>query len=289
MSPENNKNKTIRNLISVARDELNKSGAGEGNIDAQIFMMKAVNMDKTGILINPDYELTEEQLACFRTMVEKRKSGIPSQHIVGKCEFMGYDFFVDENVLIPRADTEVLVEKVLEFSAEKKFKNILDMCTGSGCIAISLVLNGVEKAVGADISQGALNIAEKNAEYNDVKNKTEFIHSDLFENIEGFFDAIVSNPPYIPNEDIKSLMREVKDHEPLSALDGGDDGLDFYREITKQSRKYLKDGGMLFYEIGYNQSEDLHKIMEENGFEKVTTVKDYAGLDRVVFGTKTER
>lgn len=289
MSPENNKNKTIRNLISAARDELNKSGAGEGNIDAQVFMMKAVNMDKTGILINPDYELTEEQLADFKTMVEKRKSGIPSQYIVGKCEFMGYDFFVDENVLIPRADTEVLVEKVLEFSAKNKFKNILDMCTGSGCIAISLVLNGVEKAVGADISQGALNIAEKNAEYNDVKNKTEFIHSDLFENIEGVFDAIVSNPPYIPKEDIKSLMREVKDHEPLSALDGGDDGLDFYREITKQSRKYLKDGGMLFYEIGYNQSEDLHKIMEENGFEKVTTVKDYAGLDRVVFGTKTER
>lgn len=289
MSPENNKNKTIRNLISAARDELNKSGAGEGNIDAQVFMMKAVNMDKTGILINPDYELTEEQLADFKTMVEKRKSGIPSQYIVGKCEFMGYDFFVDENVLIPRADTEVLVEKVLEFSAKNKFKNILDMCTGSGCIAISLVLNGIEKAAGADISQGALNIAEKNAEYNDVKNKTEFIHSDLFENIEGVFDAIVSNPPYIPKEDIKSLMREVKDHEPLSALDGGDDGLDFYREITKQSRKYLKDGGMLFYEIGYNQSEDLHKIMEENGFEKVTTVKDYAGLDRVVFGTKTER
>ena len=228
-------------------------------------------------------------LADFKTMVEKRKSGIPSQYIVGKCEFMGYDFFVDENVLIPRADTEVLVEKVLEFSAKNKFKNILDMCTGSGCIAISLVLNGIEKAAGADISQGALNIAEKNAEYNDVKNKTEFIHSDLFENIEGVFDAIVSNPPYIPKEDIKSLMREVKDHEHLSALDGGDDGLDFYREITKQSRKYLKDGGMLFYEIGYNQSEDLHKIMEENGFEKVTTVKDYAGLDRVVFGTKTER
>ena len=289
MSPENNKKNTIRNLISVARDELNKSGAGESNIDAQVFMMKAVNMDKTGILINPDYELTKEQLADFKTMVEKRKSGIPSQYIVGKCEFMGYDFFVDKNVLIPRADTEVLVEKVLEFSAKNKFKNILDMCTGSGCIAISLVLNGVEKAVGADISQGALNIAEKNAEYNDVKNKTEFIHSDLFENIEGVFDAIVSNPPYIPKEDIKSLMREVKDHEPLSALDGGDDGLDFYREITKQSRKYLKDGGMLFYEIGYNQSEDLHKIMEENGFEKVTTVKDYAGLDRVVFGTKTER
>ncbi len=289
MSPENNKKNTIRNLISAARDELNKSGAGEGNIDAQIFMMKAVNMDKTGILVNHDYELNEEQIADFRTMVEKRKSGIPSQYIVGKCEFMGYDFFVDENVLIPRADTEVLVEKVLEFSVEKKFKNILDMCTGSGCIAISLVLNGIKKAVGADISQGALNIAKKNAEYNDVKNKTEFIHSNLFENINGIFDAIVSNPPYIPKEDIKSLMREVKDHEPLSALDGGEDGLDFYREITKQSRKYLKDGGMLFYEIGYNQSEDLHKIMEENGFEKVTIVKDYAGLDRVVFGTKTER
>ena len=111
----------------------------------------------------------------------------------------------------------------------------------------------------------------------------------MFENIGGVFDAIVSNPPYIPREDIKSLMREVKDHEPLSALDGGDDGLDFYRKITEESRKYLKSGGMLFYEIGYNQSKDLHNIMEENGFEKITTVKDYAGLDRVVFGTKTER
>lgn len=288
MSPENN-NKTIRNLILAAKNELNKSCVGESGIDAQIFMMKAVNMSKTEILINPEYELNEEQLADFRNMVEKRKSGIPSQYIIGKCEFMGYDFFVDENVLIPRADTEVLVEKVLEFSKENNFKNILDMCTGSGCIAISLVLNGIEKAVGADISKGALNIAEKNAEYNNVKNKTEFIHSNLFENIGGVFDAIVSNPPYIPREDIKSLMREVKDHEPLSALDGGDDGLDFYRKITEESRKYLKSGGMLFYEIGYNQSKDLHNIMEENGFEKITTVKDYAGLDRVVFGTKTER
>lgn len=288
MSPENN-NKTIRNLILAAKNELNKSCVCESYVDAQIFMMKAVNMSKTEILINPDYELNEEQLADFRNMVEKRKSGIPSQYIIGKCEFMGYDFFVDENVLIPRADTEVLVEKVLEFSKENNFKNILDMCTGSGCIAISLVLNGIEKAVGADISKGALNIAEKNAEYNNVKNKTEFIHSNLFENIGGVFDAIVSNPPYIPREDIKSLMREVKDHEPLSALDGGDDGLDFYRKITEESRKYLKSGGMLFYEIGYNQSKDLHNIMEENGFEKITTVKDYAGLDRVVFGTKTER
>ena len=288
MSPENN-NKTIRNLILAAKNELNKSCVGESYVDAQIFMMKAVNMSKTEILINPDYELNEEQLVDFRNMVEKRKSGIPSQYIIGKCEFMGYDFFVDENVLIPRADTEVLVEKVLEFSKENNFKNILDMCTGSGCIAISLVLNGIKKAVGADISKGALNIAEKNAEYNNVKNKTEFIHSNLFENIGGVFDAIVSNPPYIPREDIKSLMREVKDHEPLSALDGGDDGLDFYRKITEESRKYLKSGGMLFYEIGYNQSKDLHNIMEENGFEKITTVKDYAGLDRVVFGTKTER
>ncbi len=288
MSPENN-NKTIRNLILTAKNELNESCVGESYVDAQIFMMKAVNMSKTEILINPDYELNEEQLADFRNMVEKRKSGIPSQYIIGKCEFMGYDFLVDENVLIPRADTEVLVEKVLEFSKENNFKNILDMCTGSGCIAISLVLNGIEKAVGADISKGALNIAEKNAEYNNVKNKTEFIHSNLFENIGGVFDAIVSNPPYIPREDIKSLMREVKDHEPLSALDGGDDGLDFYRKITEESRKYLKSGGMLFYEIGYNQSKDLHNIMEENGFEKITTVKDYAGLDRVVFGTKTER
>lgn len=288
MSLENN-NKTIRNLILAAKNELNKSCVGESYVDAQIFMMKAVNMSKTEILINPDYELNEEQLADFRNMVEKRKSGIPSKYIIGKCEFMGYDFFVDENVLIPRADTEVLVEKVLEFSKENNFKNILDMCTGSGCIAISLVLNGIEKAVGADISKGALNIAEKNAEYNNVKNKTEFIHSNLFENIGGVFDAIVSNPPYIPREDIKSLMREVKDHEPLSALDGGDDGLDFYRKITEESRKYLKSGGMLFYEIGYNQSKDLHNIMEENGFEKITTVKDYAGLDRVVFGTKTER
>ena len=282
------RNKTIKEALIAAKQILKESGAGEYKLDAELFMMKAANMTKTSVLINGDKLLTESEEQLFNSMVEQRKNGVPSQYILGKCEFMGYEFFVDKNVLIPRPDTEVLVETVLKISEKEKFKNIIDMCTGSGCIAISLALNGIDKVAACDISIGALNTAKRNAEYNNISDKIQFVQGDLFENINKSekYDAIVSNPPYIPTEDISNLMREVRDNEPLTALDGGTDGLDFYRKITEKSLEYLSDGGYLFFEIGYNQGEDLKNIMISFGFDGIQIIKDYAGLDRVVFGFK---
>ncbi len=282
------RNKTIKEALIAAKHSLKESGAGEYKLDAELFMMKAANMTKTSVLINGDKELTEIEEKLFNSMVEQRKNGVPSQYILGKCEFMGHEFFVNENVLIPRPDTEVLVETVLNISQSENFENIIDMCTGSGCIAISLALNGIKRLAACDISQGALNTAKRNAEYNNVLEKISFIQGDLFENIDKNtkYNAIVSNPPYIPSGEISSLMREVRDNEPLNALDGGRDGLDFYRKITEKSLDYLADGGYLFFEIGYNQGEDLKIIMQKYGFDSIKVVKDYAGLDRVVFGFK---
>ena len=282
------RNKTIKEALVAAKKELKESGAGEYKLDAELFIMKAANMTKTSVLINGDKELTESEEKLFNSMVQKRKKGIPTQYILGKCEFMGYEFFVDENVLIPRADTEVLVETVLKTAQKENFQNVIDMCTGSGCIAVSLALNGIKSVTACDISFGALSTAKKNAEYNNASDKIQFIQGNLFENVDKSqkYNAIVSNPPYIPTEDISNLMREVRDNEPLTALDGGKDGLDFYRRITNDSLEYLADGGYLFFEIGYNQGEDLKKIMTDLGFDGIKIVKDYAGLDRVVFGYK---
>ena len=282
------RNKTIKEALVAAKKELKESGAGEYKLDAELFIMKAANMTKTSVLINGDKELTESEEKLFNSMVQKRKKGIPTQYILGKCEFMGYEFFVDENVLIPRPDTEVLVETVLKTAQKENFQNVIDMCTGSGCIAVSLALNGIKSVTACDISFGALSTAKKNAEYNNASDKIQFIQGDLFENVDKSqkYNAIVSNPPYIPTEDISNLMREVRDNEPLTALDGGKDGLDFYRRITNDSLEYLADGGYLFFEIGYNQGEDLKKIMTDLGFDGIKIVKDYAGLDRVVFGYK---
>lgn len=282
------RNKTIKEALVAAKKELKESGAGEYKLDAELFIMKAANMTKTSVLINGDKELTESEEKLFNSMVQKRKKGIPTRYILGKCEFMGYEFFVDENVLIPRPDTEVLVETVLKTAQKENFQNVIDMCTGSGCIAVSLALNGIKSVTACDISFGALSTAKKNAEYNNASDKIQFVQGDLFENVDKSqkYNAIVSNPPYIPTEDISNLMREVRDNEPLTALDGGKDGLDFYRRITNDSLEYLADGGYLFFEIGYNQGEDLKKIMTDLGFDGIKIVKDYAGLDRVVFGYK---
>ncbi len=282
------RNKTVKEALFRAKKELKESGAGEYKLDAELFMMSAADMSKTSVLTNGDKLLTEKEEELFNSMVLKRKKGVPTQYILGRCEFMGYEFFVNKSVLIPRPDTEVLVETVLKTSEKENFKSIMDMCTGSGCIAVSLALNGIKSVTACDISQSALKTAVKNAEYNNILDKICFIQGDLFQNVDKSlkFDAVVSNPPYIPTGEINGLMREVRDNEPLAALDGGMDGLDFYRRITEDSLEYLADGGYLFFEIGCNQGEDLKKIMTHFGFDGIKIVKDYAGLDRVVFGFK---
>ncbi len=274
-------------ILSEGKKKLKNAGIAEYNIDANIFMMKATGMDKTKIITNTDYELSYEQIRNFCEMVELRLKKFPSQYIVGKCEFMGNEFFVNKNVLIPRPDTEILVETVIEYNKKYNFKNIIDMCTGSGCIAISLALEGIKNIVASDINSNAIAMAKKNAKHNNILESIKFIESDLFDNIckDLKFDAIVSNPPYIETKEIYNLTDEVK-KEPFNALNGGEDGLYFYKKITSQAIDFIKPNGFIFYEIGYNQAKKVSNLLIENGFDDIKIINDYSGHNRVVLGIK---
>ena len=218
----------------------------------------------------------------YRLVLKKRGERVPLQYITGVQEFMGLPFKVNSHVLIPRQDTETLVEealKVLEPDME-----VLDLCTGSGCIVISLLKHARVGISGtaSDISKQALLIAKENAKQNQVE--TELVRSDLFQNITGKYDVIISNPPYIPTGELSGLMPEVRDFEPLEALDGAEDGLFFYREITRMGKNFLKSNGYLYFEIGHNQGRQVAFLMEKNGFRNIKVIKDLAGNDRVAFG-----
>ena len=214
---------------------------------------------------------------------------MPYAYITGTKEFMGINFKVNEDVLIPRDDTEILVSKVIELIKEKtndSIIKILDMCTGSGCIAISIAHEFKNRNISVwatDISADALNVAKENALANDAK--INFIQSDLFSELTNKFDIIVSNPPYIKSKVINSLQREVKDNEPLIALDGGEDGLDFYKRISNDAKNYLNNNGILAFEIGFDQKEEIIKILQDEGYTNIEAYTDYSGNDRVVIGT----
>ena len=231
-------------------------------------------------------EISEEQYKEYREIVSKRCNGVPYAYIVGHKEFMGLDFLVNENVLIPRDDTEVLVEKVLEIIKSKKDEaqslRILDMCTGSGCIAISLAHLSNCEVVAVDKSSQALEVAKENANKNNVN--ITFVESDLFESLskENKFDIIVSNPPYIKKKVIDTLQKEVKEHEPMMALDGGEDGLFFYKKIASESKKYLTQNGVLAFEIGYDQADDVRAILENEKYGNIEVTKDLSNNDRVI-------
>lgn len=277
---------TLRELLEYGKMQLHQGNIEESEIDAWYLLEHSCHIDRTYYLLNPTKEVEKEQKAEYEKNIRKRLEHIPLQYITGVQEFMGLEFKVNRHVLIPRQDTEVLVETVRSYL--KPGMDILDMCTGSGCILISLLyyfkLDIGEKitGTGADISRDALRVAKENAEVLDVN--TIFIESDLFQNIQGRFDIIVSNPPYIPTKIIEGLMREVKDFEPMSALDGYEDGLFFYKKIIGESHQYLKDKGRLFFEIGHDQGEDVSNLMKKAGFSQVRIIKDLAGLDRVVYG-----
>ena len=240
----------------------------------------------------PEKELTEEEKIQYEECIKRRAERIPLQHITGVQEFMGLPFLVNEHVLIPRQDTEVLVEQALcLLEKEKKHKEIvriLDLCTGSGCILLSMLHYVRRKrkidiyGVGSDISKEALAVAVENAKKLGIEAK--FVQGDLFENVEGSFDMILSNPPYIRTSEIERLQEEVRFHDPIKALDGKEDGLYFYRIIVKESRQYLKRGGWLIFEIGSDQAEAVKTLLQEAGYENIEVKKDLAGLDRVVYG-----
>ncbi len=281
---------TIRDIIIKYSEEL-KEISDTPRLDVELILQKSLgDVDRIYIHINLNKELSNEEYDLFLSMIKDRINGRPVAYIVGNREFMGLDFFVKEGVLIPRSDTEALVEEIIELCKNKDKVEILDIGTGSGAITVSLA-KYIEKSTvkSLDISDIPLEVGKKNAINNGVDNKIEFIKSDLFSSIKDKnikFDVIVSNPPYIPKKDMDTLHTQVKDYEPYNALEGGIDGLDFYRDITEQSKCYLKEDGILAYEVGHDQAKDVSEIMKDNGYTKIYTKKDIQGIDRVVIGFK---
>lgn len=262
---------------------LQEHDVAEAELDAWYLLESVTGMSRTDFLMRRGDPFTEEQLPQlerFQELVERRGERIPLSYLTGWRYFCGMEFAVNEAVLIPRQDTECLVEALLP---QAKGADILDMCTGSGCIAISLAVLGKAAAVtGVDISESALAVAGRNGER--LAPEVRFLRSDLFEQVEGRYDIIVSNPPYIQSEVIETLEPEVRDHEPRLALDGTADGLYFYRRIVEEAPLYLREGGTLAFEIGYDQGSDVAALMEEKGFRDVMVKPDLAGLDRIVLG-----
>ena len=248
------------------------------------YAIASVEKRQTGrgwYLMNRDTAMEEKTFRYYTELVRKRCTRIPLQHLTGEQEFFGYTFSVNEQVLIPRQDAEILVEEALKRA--KEGMALLDMCTGSGCILISILKN-VQKArgTGVDLSAAALEVARENAQK--LQTEAEFIQSDLFEQVEGKYDMLVSNPPYIQTQVIEELMPEVREHEPRLALDGMADGLYYYRSILSQCREYLNPGADLLFEIGADQGEAVSGLLLKAGFTGIQVVKDLAGLDRVVLG-----
>lgn len=281
---------TIREILIKYMEKLS-SISDTPKLDTEILLQKALgDVDRLYIQLNLDKKLSDEELKCFNEMINDRLNGRPIAYIVKNREFMALDFYVEEGVLIPRPDTEPLVEEVIELSKGMKDVNIVDIGTGSGAISVSLAKYIKNSYVySLDISDKALSIGKKNAVNNEVDDKIEFIKSDVFTGIKDRnlkLDIIVSNPPYIKKEDMKTLHTQVKDYEPYIALEGGEDGLDFYRTITEESLKYLKSNGILAFEVGHDQANDVCTIMENHGYKKIYTKKDLQGIDRVVIGFK---
>ncbi len=273
---------TYQELLEEGRQTLKIAGIADAEMDSFLLFEYVIGMDRGQFFLKGKDLTSAEEVMQYRRLIAVRSSRVPLQYITGEQEFMGLPFSVNKKVLVPRQDTECLVELSLPFV---KGKRVLDMCTGSGCIAVSLTVLGNPSVCHAvDISEEALEVARQNAERNHAA--VTWIKSNLFEKVTQTYDVIISNPPYIPPSVIEGLEEEVREHEPRLALDGGEDGLAFYRDITKGSKAYLEDGGYLFYEIGCEQAADVMAIMEAEGFSEVACRKDYAGNDRVVYGRR---
>lgn len=273
-------------LYQEGRACLEKAGIEEAELDARLLLEFVCKTDRNTLLAHGDREVTVEECERYRELIGKRAAHVPLQHLTGEQDFMGLAFLVNSDVLVPRQDTEVLVEEAMKHLHDGM--RILDLCTGSGCILLSLLHYSNDcEGVGTDLSPQALAVARENYERLREKRpdmKARFLEGDLFGALEEQFDMIVSNPPYIETGVIDTLMPEVREHEPLMALDGGADGLAFYRRIAEQAGAYLNGGGMLFFEIGCEQAEAVCGLMAAAGFCEIRVVKDFAGLDRVVYG-----
>ncbi|MCR4797366.1 MAG: peptide chain release factor N(5)-glutamine methyltransferase [Lachnospiraceae bacterium] len=302
---------TYNEALQAGIAELEKAQVPNAHFDAEELLLFATKMSRAIYLLSRRETVPEDLLEVYFSCIKRRCERVPLQHILGYQDFMGYSFKVNENVLCPRQDTESLVEKAYEILDEmflrdgfSKFENVvpirrssennaagrkaLDLCTGSGCIAICLDLyakeNGFPLSVTAtDASEDALSVAKENASHH--KADIRFLQGDLFDAAgDEKYDMIISNPPYIPKKVIEGLMPEVRDHEPHGALDGGEDGLYFYRRITSEAPAYLTERGYLICEIGFNQGKDVSEMLKSNGFMDVEVHKDLAGNDRIVLG-----
>lgn len=281
---------TLKQLYKVGTVKLAEEGIEEFSLDAWYLLEYVTGVSKAMYFAEPERAVSEENADRYIDCIRQRAAHIPLQHITGEQEFMGYPFYVNEHVLIPRQDTETLVEEAIQVMRPKM--KILDMCTGSGCIVLSILKMCREKyymtelqGIGADVSEEALKVARENGRRLEVP--VTWIQSDLFAKIpeEEKYDVIVSNPPYIETAVIDTLQEEVRLHDPYIALDGKEDGLYFYRRIISEAGKYLKPQGKLMFEIGCDQAEAVEELMKNAGYEQITVKKDLAGLDRVVYGT----
>ncbi len=273
---------TLLKVLTWTKGYLAEKGVENARLEAEWLLCEALGLDRVGLYLNFDKPLTEGELSAYRAMVARRAKREPLQYILGTQEFCGLEFIVTPDVLIPRHDTEVLVTEAAKRATADA--SILDIGLGSGCIAVALAKMMPEaKVCGVDQSSGALGVAGKNAELNGVM--LEIVEGSLFEPFAGRrFDLIVSNPPYIPTGDLPTLEPEVREHEPLAALDGGADGLAFYRAIVPQAPEYLNPGGWLLVEIGIGQGEAVQEIFAHSGFTGIFTEKDPGGIERVVGG-----
>ncbi len=265
---------------------LSEAGIEEAAVDARLLLEFVTGQERNTLFAHPDLEVSQDNGAKYEEYLAKRAKRVPLQYITRRQSFMGLSFSVNENVLIPRQDTEILVEEVMREPFDGS--RILDICSGSGCILLSLLHYSNDSiGVGLEISPKAIEIAEENAALLELKERAIFLESDLLEKAEGKFDIIVANPPYIKTDVIKELMPEVKNHEPVLALDGGEDGLLYYEEILSGIGAFAKGGTRLYFEIGYDQGEAVSRLMKDSGFAEVKVIQDYAGLDRVVCGRFT--
>lgn len=282
---------TYRECYEQGCRTLQAAGIEEAALDARLLLEAVCGTDRNDLLVHGEQPVAPEAEEKYLNWIRQRAEHIPLQQLTGEQGFMGLTFSVNEHVLIPRQDTEILVEEVLKELHDGM--RVLDMCTGSGCILLSLLHYSNDcEGLGVDLSAEALEVAGRNVLKVLTPEKAEhahFLQSDLFEKVEGKFEIIVSNPPYIASAEVEKLMPEVRDHEPRMALDGTEDGLYFYRRIIEEAGKHLVSSGMLFFEIGYDQGQAVSELMRTEGYCEVQVVQDYAGLDRVVLGTYVER
>lgn len=281
----------LRDMLKNGTDRLKSCGIENAEGDARLLAMHVLGLDYTMLFMVLDKNVDDEAVSTYNGLIEKRGTHYPCQYIIGTQDFMGYTFEISENVLIPRPETELLVEMALKTTRDKRTCNALDMCCGTGCIGISYILerrkrgNLDDKLTLVDISPYAVRLSERNRFLHDIS--CDIIKSDLFEykklrNSGDLYDVIMTNPPYIRSSDIDALMEEVSCFEPRLALDGTEDGLYFYRKIIKEARNYLNENGCFICEIGYDQYDAVYSILVDNGYKDIELIKDYAGLDRVV-------